>query len=192
MSGAVVLDYTQDKVVRYIEEGVGAFDMKAGFERSSKKKLTKKGGWYLTIPFRWATPNAIGESSVFNARLPVSIHDAAKKLDGVAIELGDIPAKYQVKKARPSITNLGLKETFNEYKHKTNIYQGVSRRRDTDGGSTYMSFRRVSSNSDDMSWIHTGINAYNLADDAKATLDRNFEDVCGIAIDKALDHLGYE
>jgi len=146
----------------------------------------------LTIPFTYATPDAIGESSVFNAKLPFSIHEVAKELDGVPVQIGDIPNKYQIKKVRPPITNLGLRESFDKYAHKTNIYQGVAKRGNFDGKPTYMSFRRVSSNSDDLSWIHTGINAYNLATDAKSTLDRNFEDVMGEAINKALEHMGYE
>ena len=46
-----------------VEEGASPFDEKPGFQKSSKAKQKKNGlGWYLTVPFRHATPQAIAES----------------------------------------------------------------------------------------------------------------------------------
>ena len=58
-----------------IEQGASAFDMKVGFLASSKAKQKKDGtGMYLTIPFRHATPLAIGESPIFSEVLPNEVY----------------------------------------------------------------------------------------------------------------------
>ena len=191
MKGAVVLDYTQNPMVRFIEEGVGAFDMKAGFEKSSKIKHTKSGGWYLTIPFKKANPEAVGESTVFSGVMPLEIYKVVKNADK-PLQIVDIPNKYKVQTSRPSITNLSAKKTFDEYVHKSNIYEGLGKRKDFDGKTSYMSFRRVSSNSDGNAWIHPGINAYNLAQKALNTLETHFQEEMGKAIDSSLIELGVE
>ncbi len=45
MKGAVVLDYSKDSLIKMIEEGASAFDMKEGFEKSDKVKYNKAGGY---------------------------------------------------------------------------------------------------------------------------------------------------
>jgi len=54
--GGVMLTGTLPNMV---ESGASAFDMKNGFSKSSKVKRTKDGEWYLTIPFRLASPGAL-------------------------------------------------------------------------------------------------------------------------------------
>lgn len=55
----------QDGLALALEEGKAPFDMKPGFSNSSKKKTSASGGWYLTIPFRYATPDAVAEQWCF-------------------------------------------------------------------------------------------------------------------------------
>jgi hypothetical protein len=42
LSGSVVLNWANDEMVGFLEEGVGAFDMKPNFAKSNKKKTKKK------------------------------------------------------------------------------------------------------------------------------------------------------
>lgn len=49
----------KDKLALMLEEGATSFDIKAGMEKSAKKHMKKDGGWYITVPFRWATSEAI-------------------------------------------------------------------------------------------------------------------------------------
>jgi len=163
-----------------IESGHSAFDMKDGFANSSKKKMKVGGmGWYLTIPFRFASAGALGESSVFSASLPPQVQAAAKKKDEQSplgaprgLTKGELPTQYQMPKSRKRI-QLESK-VFEEYRHKNSIYEGVKRDRKATG-SQYMSFRRVSDNSDDMSWIHPGFIAKNLGNRAMGHLDLQYE-----------------
>ena len=64
-----------------IETGATAFDMKVGMLKSSKVKMGKNGP-YLTIPFRFGTSSAIGESSAFAGVMPPEIERAAKQSSG--------------------------------------------------------------------------------------------------------------
>ena len=58
---------------------------------------------------------------------------------------------------------------FAEYKHKSSIFEGLTKRSAAYNKvvqNTYGTFRRASENSDPDSWIHRGIKAYNLAEQA--------------------------
>lgn len=193
---SIVLDYT-DPMVRMIEEGAGAFDMKEGFFKSSKKKLKKGGGWYMYIPFRVATPDALGESSVFSGKMPQEVYDIAKKLEpeslnNKVITQNMLPKHLQEKGVRPAITNLQTSRAFEEYKHKTALHAGITKKKDSvTGQSSYVKFRAVSDNSDDDAFIHTGINAYNLADKAMNELEANIAYELNDAINTGLNNLGF-
>ena len=63
-----------------IESGASPFDMKDGFKNSLKIKAKKNGGWYLTIPFRSASSNSLGENEAFSNKLPEGVYDVAKNL----------------------------------------------------------------------------------------------------------------
>lgn len=158
-----------------LEMGCSPFDMKAGFMKSTKKKIKADGGWYLTIPFRFATPNALGESSVFSGKLPQEIYAIAKKLSptteskqGGTLSLQDIPKSLQSIGVRKAVGGFG------QYEHKNNIYEGLQRNEKTyekSTQSTYTTFRRVSDKSNALAWIHSGIKAYDLANRALDSLD---------------------
>lgn len=185
--GAVVL---LNDLPNMIEEGVGAFDMKIGFSQSPKVKFTKSGGWYLTIPFRIGTPDAIGTN--FAAIMPQDIYDIAKNLSpttsqpnigvvyGDRLGLKDIPAQYATPGIRGAFSDLTNKinNKFGEYEHTTSIYTGMIKEQKTYQSATqsqYMTFRRVSFKSNPNSWIHTGIAPHKFAERAESTTDLDHE-----------------
>lgn len=197
--GAVVLSNQSSPVPNMVEQGASGFDMKKGFQNSPKAKKTEDGGWYLTIPFRFATPGAIGESEVFSAKLPEQVYQIVKDKPSSKTQMGErtgasegvdrseLPEEFQKLKNRPSFTTVNQKETFEAYQHKTSIYEGVQRSAQTYENATqgqYVSFRRVSDNSDPMSWIHRGIRARNLAE--KALSNTNIGAEVGFAVDDFL------
>ena len=175
-----------------VEQGADPFDMKQGFANSSKRIITKNAegdlGWYLTIPFTHAQSGSLGESQSFTSVLPSDVSRALKTKQAdfgqeAKLNLSDIPEEFKIPTFRREIT-LGSGEVKPEYKHKNNVYEGLQQK--SKGGSV-MSFRRVSSNSDDASWIHTGIKAHNLA--PRAVEDAKIPEVVGDVIDAFADQL---
>ena len=154
-----------------IEQGASAFDMKDGFARSSKKKMSKtKQGWYLTIPFRWATPDSVAENEAFSNQMDSAMYSLVKPRDrgGKAITASEISSsrsQFGVIGHREKIKNnygsLSANQT-SAYKHQSPLgagaklnlapYKAVVQ-------GTYVTFRRVSSSSPENSWIYKGLKA---------------------------------
>jgi hypothetical protein len=180
-----------------IEQGISAFDMKVGFEKSNKKTITlkvdkdgnTKSGWYLTIPFRHATPGALGESQAFSGVMPDDIYKLAKNLtEGEHIKKAMLPPTYtQNLGSRPKVTGYD-NVVYETYQHKGSIYEGIQKSQKAHHGG-YISFRRVSDNSDKNSWIHTGIQARNFLE--KAITNSNLDTIKRMEIDKFLNSLGF-
>ncbi len=153
-----------------IESGISGFDMKANFEKSSKRTMTEDGGWYLTIPYRQASSEAIGESSVFSGVMPSEVHKEAKKLStGEGLSVKKLPEQYQIPKIRTKVVTES--KIFEEYQNKHSIYAGLQKKQDVLGRGTYTGFRRVSGNSDGNAWIHPGIEEHGFAEKALETMD---------------------
>lgn len=166
-----------------IESGMSAFDQKTGFLRSSKVKRGKNGDPYLTIPFRFAAPDSLGEASSFSGVLPKAVHLAAKKLPvNVQLSSSAVPNPYNIPKTRAAIEAENV--VFKAYTHRGSIYAGISKN-STPNHSGYKSFRRVSLNSDPDSWIHSGLAARNFAEKALATV--NIPEEIGASFDNFLD-----
>lgn len=166
------------KLPNMIESGCGPFDEKSGLLNSSKVKHTKTGKPYITVPFRVGTPGIIGESEVFSSIMPEEIYSVVRKKDSQLSQLGgkvasgkglgfnDIPEEYREPTIRPEVVNEKTSEVFETYKRKSSIYLGMMREEKTYENTTqgtYVTFRRVSENSDSNSFIHTGLVARNLA-----------------------------
>jgi len=152
----------------YIAAGIVTHN--SGFAKSSKVKMSKKGNWYISIPFRWATTGAIGENEIFSGVLPPEIYAILKtKGNNEGIGFKDLAVEFLQKKTRAETSN-NLGKTFDAYVHKSSIYEGIVRSLKTfpSGAqqSTYNSFRTVSALSDPSSWIHKGIKMHNLAQQA--------------------------
>ena len=182
-----------------LELGASPFDMKEGFKKSSKVKYTQttdKNGnvvfsWYLTIPFRHATPGAIGENAAFADVMPQEVYDAIKgKMSDTPLKKSEIPSPFDIPSSRKQIVM--PTRTIPEYKHKSSIYEGMIKKTAAYGSTTqntYVTFRRVSENSDPDSWIHSGIQAYNLMPKALAATD--VETLAENNVDIILKNLGY-
>lgn len=155
----------KSKLALMIEGGASSFDMKEGFKKSSKLKYDSSGNWYLIIPFRHATPGAIGESELFSNKLPQDVYNLAKANQGKGLTKQQLPKEFQTTGVNPTTG----------YQHKANIFEGLKRvnisstRNENRGG--YMTFRRVSENSDKDSWVHRGFVARNLMQKSLNQLD---------------------
>ena len=166
----------KDKLGLMLEEGATSFDIKAGLEKSAKKHMKKDGGWYITIPFRWATAEAIGESSIFANKMPAAIYQLVKT-SSRPLSVGELPKGFDI-----------IKTNSVGYEHKSSIYAGIGK---TDISSTtkekrggYWSFRRVSDNSDPNSWIHPGFPPLKLME--KTLNELQFDAIVDRAIDDFL------
>ena len=170
-----------------IENGASAFDMKEGFKKSSKIKTTVPiynrkgvmispgGAWYISIPFRQGNPDALGQAGFANI-MPDEVYAVAKgKGTNEPMTKAEIPSPFDEQLTRGAIkvpqSNVIL---FDEYKHKNSIYEGL--RKETGvyakvNQNTYVSFRRAGENSDPLSWIHKGFQAYRLSDEAVERTD---------------------
>lgn len=196
MEGAVFLDYTQDPLIRMIEEGASAFDMKDGFSKSSKKKLKANGGWYLTIPFRFATPGAVAESSVFSSKMPKDIYEIVKEKEpkievpggGMrtkGLTMGEIPDEFKM-------PNTNFDPDIPGSKAFKSIYEGITKIQDPKTNqSMYMNFRRVSDRSMIESWMHPGLGEYNLAGKALSQFEQELPYELNAAVNKILGILGF-
>jgi hypothetical protein len=155
-----------------IELGTSAFDMKEGFGKSQKIKIKKGGGWYLTIPFRFATAGALGENQIFSGKLPKKIDKLVKNLaPEQSLKIKDIPKEFQTLKTREKL--LTPNKEFETYTHRTSIYEGIQKTKlpGSNRHTQYINFRRVSDKSDANSWIHPGFIAKNFKDKAIKSMD---------------------
>ena len=159
-----------------LEEGANEFDMKEGFSKSDKIKISSTGGWYLTIPFKYSSPNS---SSEIKKPLPKEIYDIVKK-QKTPLKESQIPESYRLKE---------IKELANgkTYQHKSSIYQGVKK---SEEGGGYISFRRASNNSDENSWIHPGFEARNFFNKALDEIDSEIPVLADSIINKFIEDIG--
>lgn len=142
-----------------IEDGQEPHDMKPGLLNSPKAKPMKGGGKYLTVPFRHGTP---GTTSL--PAMPKDIYKVAKKLGFSRKRTKRDQAltgrKYEWN-GRLS-EDLRGKRTHTQqhpghgYTWKSGQYAGMVRMGKQKHGQ-YLTFRRVSTNSDPNSWMHPGV-----------------------------------
>lgn len=182
-SGMIILNGVLPNM---IEQGASPFDMKIGFEKSAKRKMKADGGWYLTIPFRFAASTSLGESSVFANKLPPEVHKLVKR-DGSINKnnISELPDSLTVPSFRRTVTVKS--RTYEEYMSKSSIFLGVTKNSKTYEGATqntYGSFRRVSDKSDDEAFIHTGIVARGFAE--KAIVSSNLPELVPQLVDEFL------
>lgn len=186
--GAVVL---RGWLPNAIEQGEPAFDMKPGMLSGPNAKVNKKGVRYNTIPFRMGTPGTLG---VLGPVMPEPVYEELKDKPlntpvpgggsrSKGLKIDEIPQAYREPETKkvPDIES----QSFNEYKHKSSKYEGAVKVSDAvTGQNRYMSFRRVSDNSDPASWIHPGFEPRNFAE--KALQETDIPKTIGRAVDKFL------
>ena len=143
----------------------------------------------MTVPFRYATPGAVAESDIFQKKLPKEIYDIAKNNNGKPIKNSQLPTQYQQLGVRKAIQ--GVNGVIPEYIHKSPKFQGLVRvdisSTDKEKRGGYFTFRRVSNNSDILSWIHPGFESKKFMD--KALESSQIETVVDMAIDNFLSQI---
>jgi hypothetical protein len=168
-----------------VENGVQAYDIKYDLLNGPNVKTAQDGSKYIDVPFQHGTPNASPSNPNFSSIMPRNIYNLAKNL-GPGEKLGNagLPG------SRPEIKDSAGGTMYAEYKHLFSIHEGMQRQMapGSSRASGYMTFRRVSENSDPLSWIHKGIKAHNYFDDAVGTANIDF--VVDRAIDNYLAGLG--
>jgi hypothetical protein len=155
-----------------IENGATAFDMQEGFKNSGKVKFTKSGAWYLTIPFRHATPGALAENEAFTSVMSDELYRLVRKMR--VVNEANLPDEYQHTDVRPEITDNSGNVVYEAYKHKGPKMAGLTQYKKWYQSATqsqYMTFRRVSENSDDLAWKHPGMSAKHFGDRALKEMD---------------------
>ena len=144
---------------RYIEEGQPPRDLKPQLLSSDKAKISKEGKKYITIPFRHGTPGTVGLPP-----MPQHIYDQARTLNysrrngflkslvtGRKYTWGDRIGKSFEGQRSHAGNHPGAGYTW-----KTGLYSGMVRM-GKPGHTQYLTFRRVSENSDPRSWQHPGV-----------------------------------
>jgi len=172
---------TKSKLAMMLEDGASAWDIKEGFENSSKRHWysslkDKQEHWYLTVPFRHATSEAVAESMIFSNQMPKEIEKLVKTV-GRPLKLSDLPSQYR-----------DVRTSKVGYVHRAAIYEGLHR---TDISSTekenrggYFTFRRVSDKSEANSWQHPGFEPLKLME--RSLSEVNFNYIVDESIDKFL------
>lgn len=182
------LSYRSNFLAEAVEEGKGPFDEKPFLLKSPKAKMSKKGFPYITVPFRHATPQAIADSGIFASVMSPEIYQIAKNAQK-QLKRSDLPPQYQILGKRKEIDIPGLKVP--EYIHKTAKYEGLVKvnvaSSSLEKRSAYMTFRRVSDNSDPNSWWNGGIEAKHLMDKALDLID--ISSITDKAIDITLNRI---
>ncbi len=133
-----------------IESGQEAKDMKPKLLASPKAKVGVNGKKYITIPFRHGAP---GSSTM--AAMPKQIHDQAKKLNFSRVT-ASLPTRTYSWGGRIKEDDTGKRSHSGAhpgagYSWKTGKYQGMVKAGSA-GQTQYLTFRRVSENSDPKSW----------------------------------------
>lgn len=190
-----------------VEQGATAFDIKEGMAASSKRKIKKGGGWYMTIPFRIGTPNAIGNKG-FAGNMPSNLYGVVRRnkaketamggttVSGKGVNYGQLQStnntQLNKREAIKKEDGLGLSAAQRkEYVSKAPLMLGLMRSQKTYEKATqgqYNTFRRISDKSPANSWIHRGIKARRFFD--RALRETNMEDLTFNIIDEYLTEIG--
>jgi len=174
-----------------VEQGLEPFDLKPYFEqsKSGKVKYNKKGGWYLTIPFRHRIPGIQASSQAFSNVMPEAIYKTVKTLAvGQSLKSGMLPEQFKEERGVREKIVLTSK-TFDEYVHKHSIYEGMQKAPKKHHGG-YVTFRRAGQASDANSFIHTGIIARDFMNKAFTEFNASrMDNVTDLAVSNFLNNL---
>jgi hypothetical protein len=169
----------------FIEDGQPPRDMKADLLASPKAKINKDGKRWMTVPFRHGAPGTQGIQP-----MPKNVHAMAKQLGfsrrNGALK-GLITGTSYTWNGRLKASPQGQRSHSGShpgagYTWKTGQYSGMVKM-GSKGHSQYMTFRRVSENSDPKSWRHPGVEpkpirqavVENTKEEVLALIRRGFE-----------------
>ncbi|WP_052269367.1 hypothetical protein [Geobacter anodireducens] len=150
-------------IAKDLEYGKGPWDMKPMLLGGPKVKTGKNGSRYNTIPFRHGTSPKHAPNSNFKP-MPKDIYAEARKLkasvrDGNRIVWGGKLTGTEERYAPGKTPSTG-------YQHKAGRFEGmvrIEKEYERATQSKYLTFRRVSSNSDPQAWVHPGYKAHHIA-----------------------------
>lgn len=177
--GVAIIGLTprESQLALMIEDGASSWDMKDNFKKSDKAKNKGQASWYLTVPFRHATSEAVGESMIFSGKMDKAV-EREVKAQGTLKDLSSLPQEYQKIMSNPTTGTT----------HKAQIVLGMKKMDIASTGkekrSGYFTFRRVSENSQDGSWVHKGFEARKLIE--KTINEVPFDTLVQMAVDDFL------
>jgi hypothetical protein len=143
----------------FIEDGQPARDMKADLLASPKAKTNKEGKKWMTVPFRHGAPGTQGIQA-----MPQNVYALAKQL-GFSRRNGALKGlitgqKYtwngRLKASPQGQRSHSGNHPGKGYTWKSGQFSGMVKMGQR-GHSQYLTFRRVSENSDPKSWQHPGV-----------------------------------
>lgn len=145
-----------------LEYGKGPWDMKPMLLHGPKARVGKNGKRYNIIPFRHALPTS--KAAVAGQPMSKDIYKAAKALKPSL--QGTIKTKWGGRLTGTEVKHPASSNPTTGYKHKTGIYEGmvkVQKAYTKATQSKYLTFRRVSEDSDPNSWWHPGYHASHIS-----------------------------
>lgn len=167
-----------------IENGMGPYDMKPGLLAGPNAKTTKSGAKYNTVPFRHGTPGTTGKR--VGAPMPITGKTAKGKPTSLIYNAGK---RLKISSEKPgggtawggrtgNFGGYGMRTMLpvkdgrpGAYAWKSSPYAGmvkVAKTYNTKTQHQYVTFRRVSENSDPNAWWHPGIKARKLVNTVHA------------------------
>lgn len=172
-------------------------------DKNGKMHWKDDKGWYLTIPFRIGTPTSLAEE--FSSKMPNEIYNVARRLKATLLDKEVNKTRFHKSITMSDLSDIdkksGTQHHFageNEgiinkdtgateiYEHKSPKFLGMIKVQGDYGKTsqnTYMTFRRVSSNSDPNSWIRKATQGKNFFDRAEKEIDSVINDLMVHIID---------
>ncbi|BET57905.1 hypothetical protein [Geobacter sp. 60473] len=154
---------TTKQIARDLEYGKGPWDMKPMLLGGPKAKTGKNGSRYNTIPFRHGTSPKHAPNSNFKP-MPKDIYAEARKLKASVRDGNRIVWGGKLTGTEDRYTP--GKNPTTGYQHKSGRFEGmvrIEKEYERATQSKYLTFRRVSSNSDPQAWVHPGYKAHHIA-----------------------------
>lgn len=175
----------EGRLALMIEQGATSFDLKDGMRRSPKAHNPGQQNWWISVPFRQATSEALAESVIFAGKLDPQVQDIAKR-QTAGVSFSQLPEQLQQRLTRPAINSGG--KVIPEYQHKSPIQQGVVHGKQQFHGQ-YHTFRRISENSEQYSWIHKGFTEHDFMGKSLNSLSSEIPSIVSNAKSEFLNHL---
>ena len=190
------------KAVRFLEDGIQAFDLKKMLQTSAKVKTSKAGKRYLSIPFEHRReslikagidPEEFGNLAGSERAARLQASDPNKYRWGERLQdMGDLGKRRKYFIANPSVRALASSRNWQSrglvsYEWKSSPFENVYRFQDSKGKTSgYASFRTISEASDENAWIHPGIRAMHIAEKAVEEVKPMFQARCAEAVQSAI------
>jgi hypothetical protein len=169
--------FTESSHMQRIQYGQPELDMKTTHPYGKKSRVSKKGIPYLIVPFRWGTPNKQGGARAhFGNTIPQSMYQAIRAFK--------MTKSIRLKTTRDEKNFAGQPVQRSEYDWGDRLEADGNMngmvRMDSEtkrGGSTFFTFRIVSANSPQGSWIRKAVSPVDVISALETTVRPVVEDV---------------